>query len=107
MPNPTDAILAAAVPEVPGLTRREVITAVQAHRARQAGIATPGAVVEPAAPGKLLRMREAAERAGLCPRTLWNLAARGQLRLVKLGRSTRVPESELIRLAGQKQTEGK
>ena len=43
---------------------------------------------------------EAATALGLCRASIYNLMARGELRYVKLGRSTRIPASELDRLVG-------
>lgn len=41
---------------------------------------------------------EAAERLGVSTRTLQRMAAKGDLRLARLGSATRVPASELARL---------
>ena len=41
---------------------------------------------------------EAAERLGVSTRTLQRMAAKGELRLARLGSATRVPASELARL---------
>lgn len=43
---------------------------------------------------------EAATALGLCRASIYNLMARGELRFVKLGRSTRIPAAELDRLLG-------
>lgn len=43
---------------------------------------------------------EAAEALGICRATVYNLIARGDLRVIKLGRSTRISASELHRLLG-------
>lgn len=43
---------------------------------------------------------EAATALGLCRASIYNLMARGELRYVKLGRSTRIPAAELDRLLG-------
>lgn len=42
----------------------------------------------------------AAEALGVSRATIYRLAGRGELRLVKLGAATRVPVAELERLAG-------
>jgi len=43
---------------------------------------------------------EFATTLGVCRATVYNLMARGELRFVKLGRSTRIPAAELDRLLG-------
>ena len=41
---------------------------------------------------------EAASALGVCRATIYNLITRGELRVIKLGRSTRITASELDRL---------
>ena len=43
---------------------------------------------------------EVAHALGLCPASVYNMINRGALRAVKLGRSVRIPASELVRLLG-------
>jgi excisionase family DNA binding protein len=43
---------------------------------------------------------EAAKILGICRASVYNLIGRGELRAVKLGRSTRISVAELHRLAG-------
>jgi len=47
----------------------------------------------------LMRVTEAAERLGVSRATLYGLIAKGEIRVVRLGRSIRVPWQELERLA--------
>lgn len=44
--------------------------------------------------------QEAADELRVCRATIYNLIARGELRVVKLGRATRIPADELRRLMG-------
>lgn len=44
---------------------------------------------------------EAAESLGVCRAHIYNLITRGELRAVKIGRSTRIPASELERLLAE------
>lgn len=43
---------------------------------------------------------ELAEALGICRASVYNLIARGELHVIKIGRSTRIPIAEAIRLAG-------
>ena len=43
---------------------------------------------------------EAAAMLGICRATIYNLISRGELRAQKIGRSTRIPITEIERLAG-------
>lgn len=47
-----------------------------------------------------LNPAEAAQALGMCRASIYNMIARGELRAVKLGRSTRVPVAEIERLLG-------
>ncbi|MCL4743193.1 MAG: helix-turn-helix domain-containing protein [Phycisphaerales bacterium] len=47
----------------------------------------------------LLRVGEAARLLALSERATWRLIAERELRVIKLGRATRVPRSELDRIA--------
>jgi excisionase family DNA binding protein len=49
---------------------------------------------------RLLSLDAAAHQLSVSARHLRNLAARGQLRIVRLGRSVRVPREEIERLCG-------
>jgi len=52
-------------------------------------------------PGRLAYSpAEAAEVIGVCRATIYNLIGRGDLRVTKIGRATRIPITELRRLAG-------
>lgn len=56
-------------------------------------------VIQP--PARLAyRVPEAAEALGVCRATVYNLISRGDISVVKIGRATRVPASELRRIAG-------
>ena len=56
-----------------------------------------------AVPGQRLAYApaEAAKTLGVCRAHIYNLISRGELRAVKIGRSTRIPASELQRLLGE------
>ena len=41
---------------------------------------------------------EAAASLGICRASIYNMIARGELRAVKIGRSTRIPAAELDRI---------
>jgi len=43
---------------------------------------------------------EAAHALGICRASIYNLIGRGELRASKIGRSTRIPITEIERLAG-------
>lgn len=47
--------------------------------------------------GRLLSVREAADRCGQCVASLYNAMGRGELMYVKLGKSRRIPEAALER----------
>lgn len=47
---------------------------------------------------RLVSLDEAARQLGVCGRHLRNLANRGQLRLVRLGRRVLVPRDEIARI---------
>lgn len=47
---------------------------------------------------RLHRVPEVAERLALSQRQVWSLIERGALRAVRIGRCTRIRESELLRL---------
>ena len=83
-------IAALLAPYVPGLRPEDVEEAVRDHMVQKQ--ATPSA-----APGKLLRVRDACERLSCSRHTLWRMAKAGQIATVKIGkRSTRVPEAALL-----------
>ena len=44
---------------------------------------------------------ELAEALGVTRQTVHNLIRRGELRAVKIGRTTRIPASEALRIAGE------
>ena len=48
-----------------------------------------------AAPRLAYRIDEAAELAGVCPRTIYNLIAHGKLKTIKIGKCRRVPAGAL------------
>jgi excisionase family DNA binding protein len=59
----------------------------------------------PDKPGRLLHtVPHAAQLLDLGVSTIWKLVADGKLSTVKIGRSTRIPHSELARLAGLPQS---
>lgn len=45
--------------------------------------------------GRMLSVREAADRCGQCVASLYNAMGRGELVYVKLGKSRRIPEAAL------------
>lgn len=47
------------------------------------------------------RVNETAATLGVCKAHIYNLITRGELRAVKIGNSTRIPASELLRLLGE------
>jgi|GEM_PF-3305709 len=51
-------------------------------------------------PGQMLTLVEVGDRLRLSRATILRMLRRGEMRSVKLGRSIRVPESELVSLAG-------
>ena len=50
------------------------------------------------APGKLLKVPEAAELLDLSPKTLWQWIGERRIGVVRLGRAVRIPLSEIERL---------
>ena len=54
-----------------------------------------------APPRLAYRVAEAAATLGVCKAHIYNLITRGELRAVKIGNSTRIPASELLRLCGE------
>jgi excisionase family DNA binding protein len=50
----------------------------------------------PSLPRLLLTPRQAAEALAVCPRTLWGLTSRGELRCVRVGRAVRYAISDLV-----------
>ena len=48
----------------------------------------------------LYRVPRAAQLLDLGTSTVWALIAAGRLQAIKIGRSTRIPHSELVKLAG-------
>ncbi len=50
------------------------------------------------APTRAVTIAETAERLGLCRASIYNMVTRGEIRIIKFGRATRIPESELTRL---------
>jgi excisionase family DNA binding protein len=61
-------------------------------------------MTEPAPKEQLLyRVPRAAQLLDIGVSTLWALIAAGKLQTVKIGRSTRIPHSELVKLAGPPQ----
>jgi excisionase family DNA binding protein len=59
----------------------------------------------PDRPAKLLySIPDAARALSIGKSTVWALLAAGKLSAVKIGRSTRIPASELVRLAGPQQS---
>ncbi len=49
----------------------------------------------------------AAKRIGVCVRTIYRGVERGEIRHVRIGRSIRIPRSELARLLGDEPTRAK
>jgi excisionase family DNA binding protein len=100
-----DLMMSGLFPTLPGISHKEIVAAVKSRRAALAGQAGGAAPPVAGEPGKLLKMAEAAARLGLCRRTLYLMAGRGELRLVRVGRrSTRVPLAEVLRLAAGQAT---
>lgn len=92
------ALLSAAVavlrPMFPHLDAERLVAALRAAEAP-----TPLAVPRPT-PGRLLTVREAAARLGVCRATLFGLLRSGTLPRVRLSTScVRVPEQALLALA--------
>ena len=54
----------------------------------------------------VLTYREAAASLGVCERTVWGLVRDGSLRAVRIGRSVRIPVSELERFLATTAVEG-
>lgn len=55
-----------------------------------------GIVITPPEPIAYTR-RDAAKALGICERVLFDLVAAGKIREIRIGRSVRVPRSELLR----------
>jgi excisionase family DNA binding protein len=52
-------------------------------------------------PARLLySIKHAAEKLDLGVSTIWSMIARGEIRTVQIGRSRRIPDEELKRIAG-------
>ena len=52
----------------------------------------------------LYRVTRAAQLLDIGVSTVWALIAAGKLQTIKIGRSTRIPHSELVKLAGPQQS---
>jgi excisionase family DNA binding protein len=56
-------------------------------------------------PARLLyKIPDAAAALSVGVSTVWALIAAGKLQTIKIGRSTRIPHSELVKLAGPQQS---
>lgn len=75
-------------------------TPTPAPRSRHLDTLTLHNVASPPVVGLALSPAAAAEALGICRASIYNLIKRGELRAVKIGRSTRIPVAELERLIG-------
>lgn len=76
----------------PGLTETKLVRGILRELSGQADAPVPAA-------GELLTIREVCTRAKISRTLCWRLVKHGRLQTIHLGRSVRIPESELVRLA--------
>ena len=69
----------------------------EAGRCQACGLSQPASDKPPAL---LHSVREAARLLGIGQSTCWAMIARGQLKTIAIGRSRRIPHTELKRIAG-------
>jgi len=57
----------------------------------------PSPIASPASPPKLMTVRDAAKALAICEKTLWALTERGEIPVVRIGRSVRYDPQDLSR----------
>jgi excisionase family DNA binding protein len=76
-----------------------LVTVDEPGRLAPVGVPVPAAAPSLSGP-LLLRVTEAAELLGISRSTMYQLIASGQVKVLRIGRATRVPRQELMRLIG-------